>query len=58
MSEVPLIALDPLAADHHGEAARMRRAGTVVRVLLPGGVVGGERSPSTRRWPNSSPIRG
>ncbi|WP_406690862.1 cytochrome P450 [Saccharopolyspora sp. ID03-671] len=38
MSEVPLIELDPLAADHHGEAARMRAAGTVVRVLLPGGV--------------------
>ncbi|RRO20636.1 cytochrome P450 [Saccharopolyspora rhizosphaerae] len=38
MSEVPLITLDPLATDHHGEAARMRRAGTVVRVLLPGGV--------------------
>ncbi|SFS82465.1 cytochrome P450 family protein [Saccharopolyspora flava] len=38
MSEVPLIELDPLAADHHGEAARMRAAGTVIRVLLPGGV--------------------
>ncbi|MGP4114011.1 cytochrome P450 family protein [Streptomyces sp. 4N509B] len=32
------IALDPAAADHHGEAARLRALGPVVRVLLPGGV--------------------
>lgn len=36
--EIPVITLDPTAADHHGEAARMREAGPVVRVILPGGV--------------------
>ncbi|MYW94969.1 cytochrome P450 [Amycolatopsis rubida] len=30
--------LDPTAADHFGEAARMRAAGPVVRVVLPGDV--------------------
>lgn len=30
--------LDPTAADHHGEAARLRALGPVVRVILPGGV--------------------
>jgi cytochrome P450 len=33
------IVLDPTAADHHGEAARLRAAGPVVRVVLPGGVL-------------------
>ncbi len=33
------IALDPTAADHHGEAARLRAAGPVVRVVLPGDVL-------------------
>ena len=36
--EVPVFELDPTGADHHGEAARMRAAGPVVRVVLPGGV--------------------
>lgn len=35
---VPVIHLDPTGADHHGEAARLRAAGPVVRVVLPGGV--------------------
>jgi 2-hydroxy-5-methyl-1-naphthoate 7-hydroxylase len=35
---VPVIVLDPTGADHHGEAARLRAAGPVVRVVLPGGV--------------------
>jgi 2-hydroxy-5-methyl-1-naphthoate 7-hydroxylase len=30
--------LDPLASDHHGEAARLRTRGAVVPVVLPGGV--------------------
>ncbi|MEV5575774.1 cytochrome P450 [Spirillospora sp. NPDC052269] len=37
-AEIPVIELDPTAADHHGEAARLRAAGPVVRVVLPGGV--------------------
>ncbi|MEV5544195.1 cytochrome P450 [Saccharopolyspora shandongensis] len=37
--QVPVIRLDPLATDHHGEAARMREAGPVVRVILPGDVM-------------------
>ncbi|MEV4257536.1 cytochrome P450 [Spirillospora sp. NPDC049652] len=37
-AEIPVIELDPAAADHHGEAARLRAAGPVVRVVLPGGV--------------------
>ncbi|HEY7596868.1 MAG TPA: cytochrome P450 [Actinophytocola sp.] len=36
--QVPEIRLDPLGADHHGEAARMRSLGPVVRVILPGDV--------------------
>lgn len=36
--DVPTIALDPMALDHHGEAAKMRAAGPVVRVVLPGDV--------------------
>lgn len=35
---VPVVRLDPLATDHHGEAARMRALGPVVRALLPGEV--------------------
>ncbi|GAA0955858.1 cytochrome P450 [Actinocorallia libanotica] len=38
MSATPTITLDPTATDHQGEAARLRAAGPVVRVLLPGGV--------------------
>ncbi|MFI6901429.1 cytochrome P450 [Nonomuraea sp. NPDC050394] len=33
-----VITLDPAGSDHHGEAARLREAGPVVRVELPGGV--------------------
>ncbi|WP_157430171.1 cytochrome P450 family protein [Actinomadura oligospora] len=36
--EVPVVRLDPSGADHHGEAARMRALGPVVRAVLPGGV--------------------
>ncbi|MGV9309515.1 cytochrome P450 family protein [Nonomuraea sp. NPDC003727] len=35
---MPVITLDPTGADHHGEAARLRAAGSVVRVILPGGI--------------------
>ena len=38
MAEPPVIHLDPLGTDHHGEAARMRELGPVVRVVLPGDV--------------------
>lgn len=34
--EVPIIRLDPFGTDHHGEAARMRELGPVVRAILPG----------------------
>lgn len=34
----PLIRLDPLGTDRHGEAARMRELGPVVRAMLPGDV--------------------
>jgi len=37
-AEVPVIHLDPMGTDHHGEAARMRELGPVVRVILPGDV--------------------
>ncbi|HEY0448422.1 cytochrome P450 [Actinophytocola sp.] len=37
-AQVPVIRLDPMGADHHGEAARMRALGPVVRVILPGEV--------------------
>ncbi len=37
-ADVPTIHLDPLGSDHHGEAARMRELGPVVRVILPGDV--------------------
>jgi cytochrome P450 len=33
-----VIRLDPTGADHHGEQARLRAAGPVVRVILPGDV--------------------
>ncbi len=36
--EVPVVRLDPTGSDHHGEAARMREAGPVIRVILPGEV--------------------
>ncbi len=35
---VPVIHLDPMGNDHHGEATRMRELGPVVRVVLPGDV--------------------
>src|SRR5436853_3845466 len=38
MAELPVIHLDPMGTDHHGEAARMRELGPVVRVILPGDV--------------------
>ena len=37
-AELPTIHLDPMGTDHHGEAARMRELGPVVRVILPGDV--------------------
>lgn len=37
-ADVPVIHLDPMGTDHHGEAARMRELGPVVRVILPGDV--------------------
>jgi cytochrome P450 len=37
-ADVPTIHLDPMGTDHHGEAARMRELGPVVRVILPGDV--------------------
>jgi 2-hydroxy-5-methyl-1-naphthoate 7-hydroxylase len=37
-AQVPVIHLDPMGSDHHGEAARMRELGPVVRVVLPGDV--------------------
>ncbi|MFV2173213.1 cytochrome P450 [Actinomadura sp. LOL_016] len=38
MADVPVIVLDPTGADHQGEAARLRAAGPVVQVVLPGGL--------------------
>jgi 2-hydroxy-5-methyl-1-naphthoate 7-hydroxylase len=35
-SAVPSVRLDPAGSDHHGEAARLRGLGPVVRVILPG----------------------
>lgn len=35
---IPIIPLDESGADHHGEAAHLRAAGPVVRVLLPGNI--------------------
>lgn len=37
-AQVPVIHLDPMGSDHHGEAARMRELGPVIRVVLPGEV--------------------
>jgi cytochrome P450 len=34
----PLVHIDPLGSDRHGEAARMRELGPVVRAVLPGDV--------------------
>lgn len=34
----PVVHIDPAGADRHGEAARMRRLGPVVRAVLPGDV--------------------
>ncbi|WP_219825973.1 cytochrome P450 [Nonomuraea typhae] len=49
------LALDPTGSDHHGEAARLREAGPVVRVMPPGGVRAWAVSAGTRRsvtsWP-------
>ncbi|MFD4762238.1 cytochrome P450 [Streptomyces sp. NPDC058439] len=36
---IPVIALDPHGTDHHGEAAKLRELGPVVRVQLPGDVM-------------------
>ncbi|WP_019814527.1 cytochrome P450 family protein [Saccharomonospora saliphila] len=36
--EVPVVRLDLTGSDHHGEAARMRELGPVVRAVLPGEV--------------------
>ncbi|RDG36379.1 cytochrome P450 family protein [Streptomyces corynorhini] len=36
---IPVVTLDPHGSDHHGEAARLRAAGPVVRVRLPGDVM-------------------
>ncbi|OQO93603.1 cytochrome [Saccharomonospora piscinae] len=36
--DVPVVPLDPSGADHHGEAAKLRELGPVVRVVLPGEV--------------------
>lgn len=37
-TDVPTVVLDPTGTDHHGEAARMRELGPVVRIVLPGDV--------------------
>ncbi|MEU9061844.1 cytochrome P450 [Streptomyces sp. NPDC048430] len=36
---IPVVTLDPHGTDHHGEAARLRELGPVVKVLLPGDVM-------------------
>jgi cytochrome P450 len=38
LGEVPVVTLDPFGSDHHGEAARLRELGPIVRVVLPGGI--------------------
>ena len=38
LGEVPVVTLDPFGTDHHGEAARLRELGPIVRVVLPGGI--------------------
>lgn len=35
---IPVVTLDPTGSDHHGEAAKLRELGPVVRVVLPGDV--------------------
>ncbi|HUR03617.1 MAG TPA: cytochrome P450 [Nonomuraea sp.] len=35
---IHVVTLDPTGTDHHGEGARLRELGPVVRVVLPGGV--------------------
>lgn len=45
--ETPVITLDPTGADHMGEAARLRAAGPVVRVVLPGACAPGRSPPMT-----------
>lgn len=37
--QVPVVDLDPHGTDHHGEAARLRALGPVLRVRLPGDVI-------------------
>lgn len=36
---IPVVTLDPHGGDHHGEAARLRELGPVVRIQLPGDVM-------------------
>jgi cytochrome P450 len=38
-NSVPILELDPAGRDHHGEGARLRELGPVVRVRLPGNVM-------------------
>ncbi|MFC8075817.1 cytochrome P450 [Streptomyces sp. NPDC057307] len=38
-AEIPVVTLDPHGNDHHGEAARLRELGPVVRIKLPGDVM-------------------
>ncbi|MET4926234.1 cytochrome P450 [Streptomyces sp. PSRA5] len=38
-AEIPVVTLDPHGGDHHGEAARLRELGPVVRIRLPGDVM-------------------
>ncbi|MER6945157.1 cytochrome P450 [Nonomuraea sp. NPDC000554] len=35
---IPVVTLDPTGTDHHGEAAKLRELGPVVRVVLPGDI--------------------
>lgn len=37
-AQIPVVRLDPAGADHHLEAAELRRLGPVVRVILPGDI--------------------
>lgn len=38
-ADIPVVTLDPHGRDHHGEAARLRELGPVVRIKLPGDVM-------------------
>ncbi|MFD4698734.1 cytochrome P450 family protein [Streptomyces niveus] len=38
-ADIPVVTLDPHGGDHHGEAARLRELGPVVRIQLPGDVM-------------------